>query len=547
MRKKKGTVQDRYNEFLEKLLDEQLYLVASDVIKHLIDKFNVLPENARKIIGRAVKQECIKSSAPYTFGKKQFAYLSVEHSLTKNDIKKISKENRPPIYRLLELMDQNGGIVSYYEALKITASPVEKSSTKVDSLEDILTFLMKLDIVQKTTDNNGVGFVIYKDAADTGLPEELLRDTLEIMTRQHYDKMIADCILLPDILNWLRRSNIIDSEKVIYRNKTTPHRGGIHNNLVWDAFGYSSTTGIKTVAKKGENLIDKKTLVVLDVVLSHEYLDIHLDAFISRMQINVNSVKEEQRKVLPIIVYASSSIETINKMRKYGIITFDIGYVFGNRIYEVLNDIGQLPILESVNSGDVDKVIEKMLDSISSSGQDDALKALKGTLFEYLMYPLLKTIFPNAIIERNKTLIEKTKEGKRYNYEYDYIIQNNTPKELIFVELKGYRANAIIDVGDWETKNTLKWFFNRTLPFAMREHKAMKEEGIVSKAIYITSANFSDEGRLLIEEYNKSSFKSRLLDVGYDREPLLSLLREYEFESEIKIIDKFYKEVDSKK
>lgn len=547
MRKKKGTVQDRYNEFLEKLLDEQLYLVASDVIKHLIDKFNVLPENARKIIGRAVKQECIKSSAPYTFGKKQFAYLSVEHSLTKNDIKKISKENRPPIYRLLELMDQNGGIVSYYEALKITASPVEKSSTKVDSLEDILTFLMKLDIVQKTTDNNGVGFVIYKDAADTGLPEELLRDTLEIMTRQHYDKMIADCILLPDILNWLRRSNIIDSEKVIYRNKTTPHRGGIHNNLVWDAFGYSSTTGIKTVAKKGENLIDKKTLVVLDVVLSHEYLDIHLDAFISRMQINVNSVKEEQRKVLPIIVYASSSIETINKMRKYGIITFDIGYVFGNRIYEVLNDIGQLPILESVNSGDVDKVIEKMLDSISSSGQDDALKALKGTLFEYLMYPLLKTIFPNAIIERNKTLIEKTKEGKRYNYEYDYIIQNNTPKELIFVELKGYRANAIIDVGNWETKNTLKWFFNRTLPFAMKEHKAMKEEGISSKAIYITSANFSDEGRLLIEEYNKSSFKSRLLDVGYDREPLLSLLREYEFESEIKIIDKFYKEVDSKK
>ncbi|MDM1097981.1 hypothetical protein HXZ81_15255, partial [Myroides odoratimimus] len=348
MEKKKVTVQDNYNEFLVKLLDEQLYLVASDVIKHLIDKFDVLPANARKIIGRAVEQNCIQSSAPYTFGKNQFAYLNVEHNLTKNDIKNISKENRPPIYRLLELMDQNGGIVSYYEALKITASPVEKSSTKVDSLEDILTFLMKLDIVQKTTDHNGVGFVIYKDATDTGLPEELLRDTLEIMTRQHYDKMIADCILLPDILNWLRRSNIIDSEKVIYRNKITPHRGGIHNNLVWDAFGYSSTTGIKTVVKKGDDLIDKKTLVVLDVVLSHEYLDIHLDAFISRMQINVNSVKEEQRKVLPIIVYASSSIATINKMRKYGIITFDIGYVFGNRIYEVLNDIGQLPILESV-------------------------------------------------------------------------------------------------------------------------------------------------------------------------------------------------------
>ncbi|MDM1451715.1 hypothetical protein HX060_17105, partial [Myroides odoratimimus] len=286
MRKKKDTVQDRYNEFLEKLLDEQLYLVASDVIKHLMDKFNVLPENARKIIGRAVKQECIKSSAPYTFGKKQFAYLSVEHSLTKNDIKKISKENRPPVYRLLELMDQYGGIVSYYEALKITASPVDKSSTKVDSLDDILTFLMRLDIVQKTTYHNGVVFITYKEKTDIGLSEELLSNTLEIKINNHFETMIADCILLPDILNWLKRSNIIDSEKVIYRNKTTPHKGGIHNNLVWDAFGYSSTTGIKTVAKKGENLIDKKTLIVLDVVLSHEYLDIHLDAFISRMQIN---------------------------------------------------------------------------------------------------------------------------------------------------------------------------------------------------------------------------------------------------------------------
>jgi hypothetical protein len=61
MKNRKVTQQDSYNEFLVKLLDEQLYLVASDVIKYLIDKFDVLPANARKIIERAVEQNCIQS------------------------------------------------------------------------------------------------------------------------------------------------------------------------------------------------------------------------------------------------------------------------------------------------------------------------------------------------------------------------------------------------------------------------------------------------------------------------------------------------------
>jgi hypothetical protein len=33
-------------------------------------------------------------------------------------------------------------------------------------------------------------------------------------------------------------------------------------------------------------------------------------------------------------------------------------------------------------------------------------------------------------------------DGSREKYEYDYIIQSNTPDEIVAVELKGYAAEA---------------------------------------------------------------------------------------------------------
>ncbi len=217
--KEKQTVQEKYNAFLSKLLKEKLFEPAMEVNAILVKTFNVTSQYARKILERAVAQKAIKSSAPHTFGKGQYVYIYNEYDFGKDGVKKITEKSRPPIYRLLELMDQNKGIISYYEALKITSAPLEESSTKVVSLDDILTLLMKLDIVHKVTDRNDLVYIVYKIYKDK-------EAVVDAMMADHFAAMVADCSVLPDILRWLGNANIIDSGNAIYRNKKTPHIEG---------------------------------------------------------------------------------------------------------------------------------------------------------------------------------------------------------------------------------------------------------------------------------------------------------------------------------
>lgn len=534
MKEIKITSQDKYNKYLAEVLEDKLFESAMDIHLNLIDKFSVTPANARKIVSRAVAQNAIKSSEPYTFGKGQYVYIRNGYDFGKDGVKDITKKSRPPIYRLLELMDQNDGIVSYFEGLKITAAPLEESSTKVVSLDDIITLLMKLDIVYKVKDQNGVVYIIYKLFKEKRTtPDE------EMLMANHFVNMVTDCTVLPDIIRWLGNSNLIDNKNVVYRNKKTPHIGAKHNNLVWDAFAYTRATGINTILGAKADTIDKKTLVVLDVVLSNDYSSIHLDAFLARIQINRNSVIEESRKILPVVIYKTCSSQTLNTIKKNGIIAFDVSAIFGAKIYEVLNGMRELSSLLDVGQN-VDQTIGEILKSISDAGQEDALKELRGTLFEFLMYPLLKTIYPNASIERGKTLTMLNKEGNKENYEYDYIIESSNPPEIVFVELKGYNSGATINLGDSNKHSTLRWFFRRTLPFAEKYYKEAIERGKEAKAVFITSANFFEDGKEFIATMNKGKYKSTELDTGYERQGLLDLLKKYRFEAEIRILKKFY-------
>lgn len=534
MENKKTSVQGKFNTFLNETLKECLFDSAINLNQKLVDNFNVSEDYARQILKRAVSQKAIKSSAPYTFGKKQFIYIYNENELDITAVKTITEKNRPSIYRLLELMDINDGIISYYEGLKITASPIEISSTKVSSLDDILNLLYKLDIVYTKKDVNNVVYIIYKIYKEhqSELEEKCLMFN-------HYSKMVMDCSVLPDILRWLGKSNLIVNSNIIYRNKKTPAIGAKHNNLVWDAFAYTRATGINTILGAKADTIEKQTLVVLDVLLSNQYSKIHLNSFYDRIQINRNSVLNDKRKILPIIIYQSCSEHTLNIIRRLGFIAFDISAIFGKRIYDILNKTKELSVIFN-NTEKIDDTIESILKAISNAGQEEALKELRGTLFEFLMYPLLSSLYPVASIQRGKTISRLNKEGIKESYEYDYIINSTNPPEIVFVELKGYHSGATIPLGDSNTKASLKWFFKRTLQFAIAEHKIEIGNGKTPKATFISSANFWDDGKEFITKMNASKFKSINLNCGYDRQGLLELLHQRGFTNEIKIIEKFY-------
>ena len=527
----KSNLQDAYNSFLKDSLSFNLYLSAADLSEKLVNRFSISSEYARKILSRAVKANIIKSSDPYTFGKNQFVYMDNGYILNKESIKIVCKISRPPIYRLLEIMDKNKGVISFYEALKITSSPLEKSSTKVTSLEDILSLLSKLNLIYQASYKN-IAFIIYRDEG------EKLNEILEnVKMENHFAKMVTDSCVMPDILRWLGNSNLINNTNNIYRNKKTPHIGAKHNNLVWDAFAYTKTTGINTTLGAKADTLDKQTLVVLDVILSQEYLEENLDGFYDRIQINRNSVKTNTRKILPIIIYKSCSDYTRNKINKLGFMAFDISSIFGTRIYEILNKTEELNTL--LQGDDIEKTVGNILKTIRNAGQEDALKDLKGTLFEFLMYPLLSSIYPASKIIRGKTLTALDSQGRKEYYEYDYIIESGNPEETTFVELKGYNSAATISLGDYEKKSTLKWFFARTLPFAIKQYKNKNPE-VNAKALYITSANFWEDGKKYLQSLSTGKLKPSLLNIAYDRDDLLELLNQRGFTNEIKIIETFY-------
>lgn len=527
---------NQYDNFLIETLTKNKYKVSTELIDLLVNEFKITNVYARKIVERTTKSGFIISSTPLTFSKGQFAYFLPGERLSKDKIKEICKKYRPALYRLLESIDTNDGIVSYYEALKISASPLEKFSTKADYLNDLIELLQKLDLVYQKIDKNAVKYIVLK----------VNQEHEELLMTNHFAKMSLDAVFVKDILDWFIKSNILDNIQIIFRNKNNPSIGATQNNLLWDAFGYTKTTGINPASANEAKTIEKQTLVVFDVVISRDYEHFDLDGFLSRIQINLNSVNTGKRKILPIVVYKSCSAYVLNSIKSLGFLCYDIGSIYGSNIFSILENISKLQINQNLlENNDFEKIIENTLDTIKNSGQEDQLKALKGTLFEVMMYQILKHQYPNADIKASfyyskKTLNQEDNSEIKEGYEYDYIIKSSNPKEIIVVELKGYHSNYQIPLGDYQTKSTVKWFFNKTLPFIKEKFKTDIGDGYTFKGAYITSSKFTEEALENLNEKNQGGLKPKNLDVYYDREKLLNLLSENDFNTLKVILEKFY-------
>ncbi len=527
-----------YETFLLEALNERRFMPGQELTQLLQKRFdNIDQPYARKILQRALLSGFVHSSKPFTFGKGQFIYLHPDQWINKEIIQQISAIYRPPLYRLLRLLDESSGIISYYEAMKVTASPEEQTSSKVNSLQELLQIVVDLGIVVVRNDENGVRYLVEKKEAALA---DTNKEIEKAMLRAHYSNMVMDTLFIPDILRWLQKINLVSLSKSAYRSKTAPAIGARHNGLVWDAYSYTKTTGINPLLGKYADTNDKQTLVALDVVVSREYSQVDLDGFLSRIQLHLHSVKSGIRKVMPIVVYRSCSAGVLNKMNALGFLSFDIGIIFGTRIYEVVNKLGSLnPRGRRVDEESLEQTTAWMIDALRQSGQEDNLHELKGVLFEFLLYPLLKNRYPDAEISHGRVLKKKDGETNIY-YEYDYIIRTIHPKEIILVELKGYSAPAVIYMGDQKTKNTLRWFFRKTVPFAKDYFEKEVGEGYQIKACFITTAKFYPDGLQFLDKINSSNLKPLHMDCYYNGEKLLTLLTQFGFTKIRQTIERFY-------
>lgn len=515
-------------------LADKLFASGSDLGALLQERLEITPANARQIVSRLLKSKVISSSKPYKFGKGQFIYLRRGLALSLETVKSICFKSRPPIYRLLQAMEENKGIISMYEAMKVTASPGEGSTTKVTSLRDIIKLLNKLSLVAEISDESSGKYLILTDAVS----EFSITDDNSQRVKVEKQRMVEDTLMLPDILRWFSSINLFDFQNSQFRNLNTPGNGVWHNTMLWDAISYTRTTGINSFNASKADEKAKKTFVALDVLVSKPYTSVQLDGFVSRLQIHTNAVKDAPRKVLPIVVYKACSHEVLAKMRKLGFLAFNIASVFGERVYNILSEVGAL-VNGDVPNADVDEAVRATLEAIREAGQEEALGKVKGILFEVLLYPLLANIFPQSIIERSQ-LLKAEEEGKQKDYEFDYIITSNSPKEIIVAELKGYKKSKVIPFGNYNTKETLQWFFGRTFPHAKKAMKGKADAGYPIRALFLTSASFDDEGKEFIVNANNGKQKATNVKTAYDRADLIELLKAKGFNLEVKIIQTYF-------
>ncbi|WP_458411532.1 hypothetical protein ACNQFZ_11735 [Schinkia sp. CFF1] len=494
------------------------FLAATELISILCEKINITRDYARQLIRRAVKKNLIKSSHPFKFRNGQYVYMANDNQLNLETLIQLSKVYKPSMYRVLSLLKKEGNLLSFYEARKAAATPIENIDRyKLTKLDEEIKELITQDFIFAIKDEErDISYIAIKDLQDSPQIKGLMK--------RHYEKMRLDSIFIPDILRWLREHNFINSESPLYRRVDNPSIGAKHNDFLWDVCTYTNTTGF-SINVGGK---DKQTLVILDILIHREYLKEDLDGFYNRIQSVRNSTQSEVRKVLPIIFYVDIDENVINEIKRLNLLHFSLQSIFGKRVTELIQSLDYIqmsfakPVHSENDSNDIVENVEKSLKLMDETGHLDNMQNLKGDLFESLMYVVISNLFPhNSRIEHSKIIKP---------YEYDVIVQRD--EEIIIFELKGFKNTTIINLGDNKTKNTVKWFFGKTLPHAKVKCSIplapFGYDKSKIKACYITSGNFSKEAELWLEKTNESKLKPNSVDCYYDRKKLLSLIKSHE-------------------
>lgn len=495
---------DRYESFIcSEALGEEGFIGGQELSEKLVDKFGITSSNARKIVERAAKNKMIFSSAPYTFGKRQYIYFISNQFSTLSSTLKVSKKYNHPLYRMITALLNNDGVLSVYEAKKITASAYKNKDSKKTSFSKITSFLKAYGLVSVEIFND-VDFVVASGA------EENLR--------AKYDLFVQECCLVLDILRFVLNMYLVDDANVIYRSGS--NMGGcIFHDVFVDAFGYSSA-GFSNVNNAD---IKSKTCIVLDVVLTREYLVSDLDGFYERVAIIKHSVKHGVRDVIPIVAYYKAEKTVASRLKGLGFLRLNLSTVFGSKINGIIKGFSELDF-GYLNSTNAAEKIKKVLSEIDEAGQKNNLQNIRGRLFEFIIYILLRSIYTDAEIIFSKKIKNIDKSSLPKDHEYDFFIQNSRASEIVLVEVKGYKKNDRIKLGDEKTKNSVKWFFENKLKFARKNYTSFQSD-LNFRLCYITTASFESDAVDYLTRMNNGKLKPSSLDVFYDGNKLLELLK----------------------
>ena len=501
--------------------------IGTELKKILISNFKDLSEeNARKVISNCYKKKAILSTEPVTFCNNQYVYFSVKakekYSLLKSNIEKY----KPQLFRVIYALSRKSGIISLNELYNISGVSISNGSHNV-SFDKLMDDLNYLDIAE-LFESDGLKYIRFKNK---GMNPEGVSSVKEDLKDKN--------LLLSLFSTWLIRSNIVDGKKFCFLGEPNNYEGISRNDYYWDAFGFTNTVGIGTLQK------DFQTIVVIDFFHKNKYEEYDFQGFNKKVECLIFSVKGKKRKVLPIVIATEFSPVAKTLIQKHNYMCFNLDSILGKNAVKISRQyresiekmediITKKDIITESDQTIVLKNVSNTCNLIQTNGNEVNFGNLKGTLFEYLMYPVLSRIF-----NQNGTRIIHNFAGSVDNekFECDYRIE--TEKENIFIELKGYNREYVIPLGKCDKENnkpkkqTIKWFLKKyelAKKFVGNERK--------SKFCYITTSTIEDKAKKVMSQRKKE--KAEILDYFYEYDSLIELLNNYKLKKEIEVIKQFF-------
>lgn len=496
---------EKENFIVNYLEKKSEFCMSSELINELMGKYSELKNaNARKIISNLNKKGKIISSEPVVFANNSYAYAKKDLKPNYKNLYPLFENNKRKLFRAICLIKRQNGMVTYNELAKVTGCTTEKNGNNTE-LEKIIDELKYFNLI---IENEYRGTKIYTYASTMYAEEEFIKKDRQLREENK---------ILMSILNWMVNSNfIIEAKNMLFKGEKNFFKGVEDTKLIWDAIFFCETLGIKEYGK------DKKTIGVVDILLDKPYDWLDFEGFQERIEIFINSTKKSKRRILPIIIYDRITNAAIKRIKDSKIICIDINSILGSNYKYIISQFMDLENSE-------DKSIEKIYEICDSIGQNGNYGNMKGILFEYMMGEVFRKIF-----NTNGDKIEHSYKIKQY--EVDYWIETVT--ENIFIELKSYKKDKPIRLGDHTQKNTLNWVYKG--PYDAFYSRFKSSPNRKCKFCYITTSGFEDDAKVKLEEFNTSKLKPEKLDCYYDRKKLISLLKENKCKKELKIINNFY-------
>jgi len=418
---------------ITKLLQKQGPCLSSKLAELIINDRGISPENARKLISRAVQSGEIHSLKNMFPKREHFVYSKDaygSHTFWKVFTDQLVKAGSA--YGLaLSAMMARGGIVPINHFGAASGSPL--AMKKKLSFKTVMDNLVSLGLCKKVT-LPGIGDCL----AITERQEERYAS----VARQVNARLVSESVFISTIVQWAQNLNLVSYDAVKTRLNSTP---AVSNYQ----FDITAPSYLSSLVTRGSDTV-KPGFFACDVLLGVKVSLTEVQPFIAKCK-SLISLKNVGRT---LFVFAASEFEkeAFMELKRFGIIPATPNNLFGDEVansLKALNDF--LEHYFAMRKSNVEKI-----DSIMScfSQIKGATAQLQGALFEYLVAEVVRSDGGDVVIGK------LCKDQKKKFADSDVCVTKRY-KEVRFIECKGYKPYSEVkhaDVKNWIEKQVPIFF-----------------------------------------------------------------------------------------